>query len=131
MKINNNKVSAIGQSLLLILGIMAFGFIFGSEVEVVSAADTTCAANTLGDTDCTEGIESKCVKEGANYKWEIIAINSQTCTDDNKCSDGTRRVLDEVKNFSPEQLVKIAMGLIEIMPEAEKVQLAQSVQNKG
>ena len=57
---SGKKGMAVTQTLLLILGIMAFGFIIGSEIKVVSAGDDdrSCREGDYGVGICID--RSKC-----------------------------------------------------------------------
>jgi len=90
---NNQRGIAVGQVLLLVLGVMAFGFMVGSEVEVVSAAET-CSSSNAGDTKCEKSIEYKCSGSGSIYSWEILGINSPTCSDNDLCNNGDRTSME-------------------------------------
>lgn len=95
---SGKKGMAIGQVLLLILGIIAFGFIFGGEVKVVSAfPGDNCTKSQFENSEVIvkNNISYKCLKTKDGYQLYIYeaGLKVDANTNDVSKQDKTKKTI--------------------------------------
>ena len=122
--IKKNKLGAIAisQALILVLGILAFAFMIGSSIEVVSADVGVCEGQPDGTSCGTNGevcVGEECIQdscENPNHFDNGKCFDSSTqeclgtqhdnwCPEGTTCCDGSVKDKDQVENEEETQTV--------------------------